>query len=669
MVAEIKLPQLVFRQEDLPDLASQTSREWLVTNGIGGFASGTIADQMTRRYHGYLIAAKKPPLGRTLLVSKLDTTVSLDGTEYPLFANQYQSAETPVKTNPSPYLQEFRLDGTIPIWNYQCGRAQLQKRVWMAQGKNVTFVQYHVLHSGTPLTLKIDVLANYRDYHGNTHQPDWQPQVMPRPNGVTMQLDPTLPPTYLYVAHGGALQLETPIRWQQDVYLAVEDYRGQDALDDQLHMLRLNVLLDPGQQVVLVLSDDPQFSLAKDDWYEAYLAEEKELLQHIQFAKDTPPWIHRLALAARQFIVTRQTTQFPDGLTILAGYPWFSDWGRDTMISLPGLTLATGHYDEAAKILRIFTEYVDQGMLPNRFPDDNEAPEYNTVDATLWFFEALMQYYRATGDSDLVADLFPVLLDIIDWHKHGTRYGIQVDPRDGLLMSGTEGVQLTWMDVKVDDWVVTPRTGKAVEINALWHNALHIMADFSELLLGPSMSQEYLMMARQAHVSFQRFWNEELGYCYDVIDTPDGKVDPQLRPNQIFAVSLTYSPLRSDQRRAVVDICEKYLVTPRGLRSLAPFEENYRGHYGGDILARDSVYHQGTVWGWLMGPFAIAHWKVYQDVEQARRFLLGFREHLCEFGMGTLAEIFDGDAPYNPRGCIAQAWTVAEVLRAWQTIR
>ncbi len=669
MVAEIKLPQLILRREDLLDLASQSSREWLVTNGIGGYASGTIADQMTRRYHGYLIAAKKPPLGRTLLVSKLDTTVRAGNSEYPLFANQYESAEKPANPNPTPYLEEFRLDGTIPTWLYQCGRVQLQKRVWMAQGKNVTFVQYHVLHSATPVTLQIDVLVNQRDYHGNTHQPDWQSNVMPRPNGLMMQVDPALPPTYLYLTHGGTLQLETPVQWKRNLYLAMEDYRGLDALDDQLHMVRLNVLLDPGQQIIVVLSDEPEFNLSKDDWYGSYLAQEHAFIQHMQFTNHTPDWIRRLALAAHQFIVTRQTSEFPDGLTILAGYPWFSDWGRDTMISLPGLTLTTGHYAEAEKILRIFAEYVDQGMVPNRFPDDNEEPEYNTADATLWFFEAVMQYYRATGDSNLIADLYPVLLDIIDWHKTGTRYGIQMDIRDGLLKSGTEGVQLTWMDVKVEDWVVTPRTGKAVEINALWHNALRIMADFSDLLLGPAMSQEYHMLADQAQRNFQRFWNNEVGYCYDVIDTPNGLADPQLRPNQLFAVSLTYSPLTPKQQKAVVDICEKYLVTPRGLRSLAPFEAKYNGHYGGDILARDSVYHQGTVWGWLIGPFALAHWKVYGDVEQARGFLLGFKEHLCEQGVGTLAEIFDGDAPHAPRGCIAQAWTVAEVLRAWQMIR
>lgn len=666
---QTQLPQLVLTRQNLPDLASQTTREWLVTNGIGGFASGTVADQLTRRYHGYLIAARKPPLGRTLLISKLDATLQVDGVDYPLFANQFGNGQTASATNPAPYLYEFRLDGSIPTWTYECGRAYLRKRVWMTQGKNVTFVQHQVLHSATPVKLSIDVLTNFRDYHANTHRPNWQPQVALRQNGLIIQVDPTAPPTYLYLAHGGTLQLDTRMHWRTDTFLAAEDYRGLPALDDHLQMARLDVLLDPGQQLVIILSDQPDYTLKQGNWYETRLTEERQFLDQVHLAHDTPDWIRHLALATRQFIVKRETAQYPEGRTILAGYPWFSDWGRDTMISLSGLTLTTGRYAEAEKILRIFAEYVDRGMLPNRFLGDNTVPEYNTVDASLWFFEALMQYYRATGDSNLIADLYPVLIDIIDWHKSGTRYGIQMDMRDGLLKSGTASVQLTWMDVKVEDWVVTPRTGKAVEINALWYNALCIMRDLTELLLANNIVGDYQVIAQQVQANFQFFWNTEKSYCYDVLDTPSGELDSQLRPNQIFAISLTYSPLSFTQQQAVVDICEKYLVTPHGLRSLAPFEENYRGHYGGDLVVRDSAYHQGTVWGWLIGAFAIAHWKVYQDAERARAFLAGFESHLREHGLGTIAEIFDGDAPHTPRGCIAQAWSVAEVLRAWQTIR
>ena len=377
---------------------------------------------------------------------------------------------------------------------------------------------------------------------------------------------------------------------------------------------------------------------------------------------DAPQAIEQLVLAADQFVVRRSLPGDAEGRSIIAGYPWFGDWGRDTMISLPGLTLATGRPEVGARILHTFAHYVDQGMLPNRFPDEDEAPEYNTVDATLWYFEALRAYLAATSDEMLVNDLYPVLRDIVDWHQRGTRYGIQLDPEDGLLYAGQEGVQLTWMDAKVDGWVVTPRMGKAVEVNALWYNALRIMAEFARCL--GKETQTYEDLADRTAEGFVRFWNGERGYCYDVIDGPDGD-DPALRPNQLLAVSLEYSPLAAAQQRAVVDACARQLLTSHGLRSLAPDDPAYMGHYGGDRRQRDAAYHQGTVWGWLIGPFVQAHMRVYGDREQARSFLRPLLQHLGGHGLGSLSEIFDGDAPFSPRGCTAQAWTVAEVLRAW----
>jgi predicted glycogen debranching enzyme len=332
------------------------------------------------------------------------------------------------------------------------------------------------------------------------------------------------------------------------------------------------------------------------------------------------------------------------------------------MISLPGLTLATGRYEVAARILATFAHYAREGMLPNRFPDEGQVPEYNTVDATLWYFEAIRAYFASTGDEVVLSDLFPVLHEIVDWHRRGTRYGIRLDAEDGLLYAGQEGVQLTWMDAKVDDWVVTPRIGKAVEINALWYNALRIMAAFARHM--GDRAELYDEMAERAAEGFGRFWNEEQGHCYDVIDGPEGD-DPALRPNQIFAVSLTYSPLTKAQQRAVVDACARTLLTSHGLRSLAPEDSAYIGHYGGNRRQRDAAYHQGTVWGWLMGPFVGAHLRTYGDREEARSFLRPLLRHLADHGVGSLSEIFDGDAPFIPRGCFAQAWTVAEVLHAW----
>jgi predicted glycogen debranching enzyme len=382
-----------------------------------------------------------------------------------------------------------------------------------------------------------------------------------------------------------------------------------------------------------------------------------------------PAWIEQLVLAADQFIVDRPLPDAPNGKTIIAGYHWFGDWGRDTMISLPGLTIATGRPEIARSILLTFAKYVDNGMLPNRFPDAGEVPEYNTVDATLWYFEAIRSYYDATADDDLLEELFPVLADIIDWHCRGTRYNIHLDASDGLLYAGESGVQLTWMDAKVDDWVVTPRIGKPIEVNALWYCALRLIAKFARQLGKPYT--EYDAIADLTLAKFPRFWNSDTGYCYDVLDSPDGD-DPALRPNQIFAVSLPgigakgYTPLLTPtQQREIVDTCGRQLLTSHGLRSLAPNHPQYQGHYGGNQLQRDGAYHQGTTWGWLLGSFVLAHLQVYGDRTQARQFLEPIGHHLQTHGLGTCSEIFDGDAPMTARGCIAQAWTVAEVLRAW----
>jgi predicted glycogen debranching enzyme len=382
-------------------------------------------------------------------------------------------------------------------------------------------------------------------------------------------------------------------------------------------------------------------------------------------ANRAPAWIQHLILAADQFVVRRPLPDDPEGMSVIAGYHWFGDWGRDTMISFPGLLLSTGRPEVARRILTTFARFVDQGMLPNRFPDAGEAPEYNTVDATLWYFEAIRAYHAATTDDRLLDQLYPILEDIVRWHRKGTRYGIAEDPRDGLLRSGEPGVQLTWMDAKIGDWVVTPRTGKAVEINALWYNTLRAMEAFARRLGRPA--QTYDSLAARVQEGFGRFWIEAAGYCYDVIDGPGGD-DPALRPNQIFAVSLPESPLSPERQRQVVDACARGLLTSFGLRSLAPSHPSYRGRYLGGPRERDAAYHQGPVWGWLMGPFALAYLRVYKDAEGASAFLEPVAHHLADHGVGSIAEIFDGDPPFTPRGCIAQAWSVSETLRAWMEI-
>jgi predicted glycogen debranching enzyme len=378
-----------------------------------------------------------------------------------------------------------------------------------------------------------------------------------------------------------------------------------------------------------------------------------------------PAWIAQLARAADQFVVARPTREEPGGKSVIAGYPWFGDWGRDTMIALPGLTVATGRPDVARPILTTFARYVDRGMLPNRFPDAGEAPEYNTVDATLWYVEAIRAYLAATDDDALLKDLFPVLEEIVRWHRQGTRYGIVEDPADGLLRAGEPGVQLTWMDARVGDWVVTPRIGKPVEVNALWYNALRALGGFARRL--GRAAEPWDRLAARVAASFDRFWNDAAGYCLDVLDGPAG-ADATLRPNQIFAVALPESPLPAARQRAVVDACARHLLASFGLRSLDPRHPDYRGHYGGGPRERDGAYHQGPVWGWLLGPFVIAHLRVYGDAAAAQAFLRPVAHHLADYGVGTVAELFDGDPPHTPRGCIAQGWSVAETLRAWLTI-
>ncbi len=646
------------------NLAAAESREWLCTNGIGGFASGTVAGLLTRRYHGLLVAALKPPLGRTLLVAKLDETVEYDGMRRALLAKWW--ADGTVDPHGYREIEGFRLEGTTPVWTYAVADALFEKRVWMEQGANTTYVQYRLLRAREHAVLELKALVNYRDYHSTTRGDGWIMRVERVPSGLrVVAFDGAHP--FVLLAEGAEVQGSH--EWYHGFELAAERERGLDARDDHLHVGAFRRVLAPGATLTLCLSIEVAPSLDGGAAWRRRTQHEEQLLDHWRKAhpviRKAPAWVQHLVLAADQFVVRRPLPDDPAGMSVIAGYHWFGDWGRDTMISLPGLSISTGRPEVAKRILTTFARFVDQGMLPNRFPDAGETPEYNTVDATLWYFEAIRAYHAATGDDGLLDDLFPALEEIIRWHRQGTRYGIAMDRRDGLLRSGEPGVQLTWMDAKVGDWVVTPRTGKAVEINALWHNALRVMIAFSRRLGRPVKAWESL--AGQAQAGFARFWNEQAGYCYDVLDGPDGN-DEALRPNQILAVSLATSPLSPNQQRQVVDACARHLLTSFGLRSLAPDHPQYRGRYGGGPWERDAAYHQGTVWGWLLGPFALAHLRVYKDLETALAFLQPLAHHLCDYGVGSIAEIFDGDAPFAPRGCIAQAWSVSETLRAWMEI-
>jgi predicted glycogen debranching enzyme len=650
------------------DLTAAEQREWLVTNGIGGFASGTVAGSATRRYHGLLVAALKPPAGRTLLVGGLDELASIDGKTHPLATHRWASRAIA----PEGYLSilRFRLDGKIPVWTYQLGNVLIEKRIWMKYGENTTFVQYTLVDAATVVALDLKALVNYRDYHSATHAGDWRMHIEPVKNGVSVTAFQGAAPFYLRSAEATCVPQHV---WYRDFFFSRESERGLDDREDQLYAAFFHALIETGQTVTLVLSAEKEIG---DDGEVAHKQEGKRERKLLTLARElaqapsgepTPPWLSQIVLAADQFLVKRSLPGQTSGKTVIAGYHWFGDWGRDTMIALPGLALSTGRADIARQILLASSRFVDGGMLPNNFPDSGAAPEYNTMDAALWYFEAVRQYFAATQDSGTLKKLFPILAKIIGAHVKGTRYNIHVDPADGLLYGGGPGVQLTWMDAKVGDRVVTPRTGKPVEINALWVNALENMSQFAETL-GLS-ADAYEQLATTAKSSFVKFWNDERNSCFDVIDSPGIGNDSALRPNQIFAVSLSVSLLSFEQQKAVVDACASQLLTPFGLRSLAPREFGYTAVYSGSPRQRDAAYHQGTVWGWLLGPFALAHYRVYKNRATALAFLEPLANSIDSYGLGTLAEIFDGDPPHLPQGCIAQAWTVGELLRVWKELR
>ncbi len=663
--AEIPAPRIHFGREICGDLEAAEKREWLVTNGIGGFASGTIAGVQTRRYHGLLFAALTPPLGRTLLASQVQETIEYRGRHYDLHTCRW--ADGSVAPKGFQLVENFRLVGTTPVWRYAFADALLEKRIWMEQGTNTTFVSYKFARGCRPLRIEVKAFVNYRDYHSCTHAGEWRMKIEPTENGLrVLAFDGATP---IYLLSDGA-EAEPAHNWYYEFDLASERYRGLDDREDHLHAGTFRSELTLGETLTLTLATEAAANLDGMSTHRARMAHERTLLDcwsaaMPEAASEAPVWIRQLVLAADQFVVNRRLAGGTVGRSLIAGYHWFGDWGRDTMIALPGLTLATGRPEIAARILRTFAGFVDRGMLPNVFPDAGETPEYNAVDATLWYFETIRQYVEATADVSVVRDLYPVLREIIDFHITGTRYKIQVDPKDGLLYAGEAGVQLTWMDAKIGDWVVTPRIGKPVEINALWLNALSSMWQFARLLGFSTTAHECLL--KRTRKGFARFWNEAAQCCFDVLDGPNGN-DPTIRPNQIFTVALPETTLTLEQQRAVVDTCARHLLTSQGLRSLTPDDPQYRGQYGGAPIDRDGSYHQGTVWAWLLGSFALAHLRVYHDPNRAAQFLDPMANHLNVHGLGSISEIFDGDAPFQPRGCIAQAWSVAEILRAWTQI-
>ena len=658
------------------NLQSSPAREWLETNGLGGFASSTIVGLNTRRYHGLLIAATQPPTGRYVLLSKLEATLILNGQEYQLGCNQYPGIIYPEGFR---YLQQFRMD-PFPVFTYQVEGVKLEQSLFMVHGENTTVVQYKLLSSSAVSDLQLEVrpLVAFRDYHRTTHENGGLDRTLTQASGlVSIQPYQGLPA--LHFAHN-ATKLGAQSSWYRNFEYQRELERGLDHVEDLFNPFALTFELSDSRPATLIVSTLKHASTEASDLRQAEISRRRCILKNAPLSSD--PLVATLVSAADQFITSRG-----EGKTIVAGYHWFADWGRDTMISLPGLTLVTRRPELAKNILRSFAKHVDRGMLPNRFPDVGEQPEYNTVDATLWFFEATRAYLEHTDDYSFVRqELYPVLADIITWHVRGTRYGIKAES-SGLVEAGEPGVQLTWMDAKVGETVITPRQGKPVEIQALWYNALRIMQDLAQKFGDETSRQLYDRMATITNWSFNRlFWNDGDGCLYDVIN--GGPPDASIRPNQIFAVSLHHSMLSEDRARKVLQVVERELLTPYGLRTLSPSDSKYHGRYEGGVYERDSAYHQGTVWPWLMGPFITAYLKVNggsrhdvrgkdvrdrdirdEDVrdqnarEHAAKLLAPLLSYLQDAGVGQIPEVFDGDPPHRPAGCIAQAWSVAEILR------
>ncbi len=688
---------LYIAPEICQNLREGLDHEWLVTNGLGGYGAGAINGATTRSYHGLLVAALHPPVDRTVLVTKIDEEVTLPNGQFlKLGVNEYKDGT--IDPQGYQHLEGVGLEGDIPYFIYRLSETlTLEKRLWMEYGQNTTYVQYILQGSldeesektSRPLTLDLLPFCLSRDYHATTQGAhDWHFLMNAEGNHYRLRAYEGAPPVSIIA---GPTATFTPTGyWYWHVFHVRDSERGLPATEDVYQPGIFRVQMAPGQRVTLMLSAEsdlaaefggPQHEELVAQALTRYHLRTKQLLIEAAPSISKLP-LHdpvqaRLVIAADQFIVARpdyangnegkQALRLsPDRKTIIAGYPWFTDWGRDSMISLPGLMLSTGRYSEARGLLKAFASFTHDGLIPNRFPDSGAAPEYNTVDATLWMFHAISGYLSATGDWTLLKELFPVLSNIIQWHVRGTDYNIGLDSTDGLLRAGAPGVQLTWMDAKVDERVVTPRRGKPVEVNALWYCALTYMESWAVHL--STDASQYSQLRSQVSQNFAaRFWNEAGGYLYDVVDVDGiaGQNDASLRPNQLFAASLTHNLLSEEQTRSMFQKVTERLLTPMGLRSLSPDNPEYHNHFNGDRIRRDSAYHQGAVWPWLIGPYIDVHLYLNNNRSALLPLLEPLIDHLWVACLGTISEVAEPELPYTPGGCFAQAWSVAELLRCW----
>jgi predicted glycogen debranching enzyme len=641
---------------------TEVPREWLVTNGHGGYASATVSGAITRRYHGFLIAALPPPLGRMVVLNDLDVGIECANGRVANLREQGRFID-------------FTLKMGLPSWRHEIDGRVIEKSVVLSARHDIVYVTFRLLGDDREARLRLRPFINFRALEAPVDEALASGYALTaRGQRYEIAAGPDLPTLHLAIEGREGATFTADGGMRRECFFEIEAQRGYDSRGWLWSPGYFTGTVGKNSPLTLVAGTEPWHTISALDPDDALVFEGERRRRLIGLA--APPaqsgFGAELVLAADAFViapvgrvadVARSHAEGEYVGTIIAGYHWFTDWGRDTMISLEGLTLSTGRFVEARWILRTFAHYVRDGLIPNMFPEGRSQGLYHTADATLWFFHALHRYVEHSNDRTTLELMLPILKDIVRHHLEGTRFGIKVDPTDGLLVQGEEGYQLTWMDAKVDDWVVTPRRGKAVEINALWYNALRLLADW----LGQTQDPEAAAMvahAEKARVSFnRRFWHEAGGYLYDVVDGKSGD-DPSFRPNQIFAISLDHPILDKARWKPVVTAVQERLLTPMGLRSLAPGEPDYKPHYFGDLRARDAAYHQGTIWAWLIGPFIDAWLKVHpEEREAAGHFLDAFVPHLAEAGIGSISEVFDAEPPFTPRGCIAQAWSVAEVLR------
>jgi predicted glycogen debranching enzyme len=672
------LIRIGYRKTGSLETETLLSKEWIVTNGLGGYAFGTLAGVITRGFHGYLIAALPTPFGRIMMLNDLQEKVETPEGQMIQLSGE-ERADAPLRAHGSEYLQEFRLEDGNPVWTFQFGNLQLEKRVLMIYRQNTVHISYRLSGSAN-LRLMLRPSVNFRPHEAPVSTPldgNYAFTVIEDTFEVSSQTN--IPPLRLKL-FGEQKSLTMDRTRIREVIYRIEESRGYAARGDLWSPGYFSVLLSPDAPVTLIASSESWDTIRAISPQYAISAEKMRRRRLLARAKDVPvsaPALE-LVLAADQFIIVpegrvddamRAHAAGEDVRTVIAGYPWFMDWGRDTMITLEGLALVTGRHVEAGYILRTFAHYIRNGLIPNMFPEGRDEGLYHTADATLWFIHAIARYLEASGDHEFLPQMLPKLEEVIDYHLRGTDFGIGMDPADGLLRQGAAGYQLTWMDAKVGDWVVTPRRGKAVEINALWYNALCYMREWLYAADRPQAADAMAAHAKRAYDSFQkRFWYEKGGYLYDVVDGESGD-DPALRPNQIFAISLDFPVLDPDKWAGVMSRVEKELLTPFGLRTLAPFEKDFKPKYDGNLHARDAAYHQGTVWPWLIGPYVDAWLKLNPgSAEGAEKLVRSFKEHLGESAIGSISEIFDAEPPYMPRGCVAQGWSVAEILRCYVRI-